>query len=258
MDTKAKALRLQELHQAPAILRMVNVWDAITTKVISDLPDTKAIATAGHSIAASHGHKDGAIPLEEALAALERITAATDLPVTADLDDGFADPGETVRRAIGIGVVGANIEDRLKPLAESVKVMEAAVKAGEAEGVAFQLNARTDAVVRGGDKPMQDKLADAIERGRAYLDAGAALVFVPGVLDREATRTLVEGLGRGKLSVIGLPGALKAAEYEELGVARITYGPTTPRHALTALKRLAGSLYNDGVVPLDDEPMNNW
>src|SRR5690606_1623802 len=155
-----------------------------------------------------------------------------DLPVTADLDDGFADPGETVRRAIGIGVVGANIEDRLKPLAESVKVMEAAVKAGEAEGVAFQLNARTDAVVRGGDKPMQDKLADAIERGRAYLDAGAALVFVPGVLDREATRTLVEGLGRGKLSVIGLPGALKAAEYEELGVARITYGPTTQRHAL--------------------------
>ncbi len=256
MDTKEKARRLQELHQAEAILRMVNVWDAISTKVISDLPDTKAIATAGHSIAASHGYKDGTIPLEEALAAVKKVVAATNLPVTADLDDGFDDSGETVRQAIGIGVVGANIEDRLKPLDESVKVMQRAVKAGEAEGVAFQLNARTDAIVRGGDKPMQEKLADAIERGRAYLDVGAALVFVPGVLDREATRTLVEGLGRGKLSVIGLPKALKAAEYEELGVARITYGPTTQRHALTALKRLAGSLYADGAIPLDDEALN--
>ena len=72
---------------------------------------------------------------------------------------------------------------------------------------------------------MQEKLQDAIERGRAFLDVGAALVFVPGVLDREATETLVNGLGRGKLSVIGLPRRLKAAEYEELGVARITYGP---------------------------------
>ncbi len=256
MDTKAKANRLQQLHQAPEILRMVNVWDAISTKVISDLPETKAIATAGHSIAASHGFKDGTIPLDEALAALRKIVAATDHPVTADLDDGFSDSAEAVRQAIGIGIVGANIEDRLKPLSESVKVMEAAVKAGEAEGVAFQLNARTDAIVRGGDKPLQDKLADAIERGRAYLDVGAALVFVPGVLDREATQTLVEGLGRGKLSVIGLPGALRAAEYEELGVARITYGPTTQRHALTALKRLAGSLYGDGVIPLDDEALN--
>jgi len=256
MDTKAKATTLQELHQAAEILRMVNVWDVISTRVISDLPETKAIATAGHSIAASHGYKDGTIPRDEMLAAVKRIVEATELPVTADLDDGYEESGETVRRAIGIGVVGANIEDRLKPLAESVRVMENAVKAGEAEGVAFQLNARTDAIVRGGDKPMQEKLQDAIERGRAFLDVGAALVFVPGVLDREATETLVNGLGRGKLSVIGLPGALKAAEYEELGVARITYGPTTQRHALTALKRLALSLYDGGVIPLDDEALN--
>ncbi len=256
MDIKAKALKLQELHQAPRILRMVNVWDAITTKVISDLPDTEAIATAGHSIAASHGYKDGTIPRDAALAALKEIVDATDLPVTADLDDGFEDSGETVRMAMDIGLVGANIEDRLKPLDESVRVMEAAVKAGEAAGVEFQLNARTDAIVRGGDKPMPDKLRDAIERGRAFLDVGAALVFVPGVLDREATETLVDGLGRGKLSVIGLPGALKAADYEELGVARITYGPTTQRHALTMLKRLAGSLYASGVIPEDTEALN--
>lgn len=235
---------------------MINVWDPISTKVIAALPDTKAIATAGHSIAASHGYADGTIPRDLALQAVERIVAATDLPVTADLDEGFGDAGETIRRAIGIGVVGANVEDRLKPLAESVRAVEAVVAAGEAEGIAFQLNARTDALVRGGDKPMAGKLADAIERGRAYLDAGASLVFVPGKLDREATQRLVDGLGRGKLSVLGGLGALTAAEYQELGVARITYGPWTQRHALTALEELAQTLYGGGVLPTSIKPLN--
>ncbi len=256
MTTTEKALTLKRLHEAPEILRVVNVWDAISTKVIADLPASKAIATAGHSIAASYGYKDGEIPLELALEALERIVAATDLPVTADLDAGFGDPGETIRRAIGIGVVGANVEDRLKPLAESVKAVEAIVAAGEAEGVAFQLNARTDAIVRGGDRPLADSLADAVERGRAFLEAGASLVFVPGKLDREATQTLVAGLGKGKLSVIGVPGALAAAEYEELGVARISYGPWTQRYALTALEELAASLYGNGTMPPSTKALN--
>jgi 2-methylisocitrate lyase-like PEP mutase family enzyme len=256
MSTTEKALTLKRLHEAPEILEMVNVWDPISTKVIAALPATKAIATAGHSIAASHGYADGTIPRDLALQAVERIVAATDLPVTADLDDGFGDAGETIRRAIGVGVVGANVEDRLKPLAESVRVVEAIVAAGAAEGVAFQLNARTDAIVRGGDKPMADKLTDAIERGRAFLDAGASVVFVPGKLDRESTQRLVEGLGRGKLSVIGVPGALSAREYQELGVARITYGPWTQRYALTALEELATSLYGGGVVPASTKPLN--
>ena len=256
MSTVEKALTLKRLHEAPEILRVVNVWDPISTTVIAALPGSKAIATAGHSIAASHGYADGTIPLDLALQAVERIVAATDLPVTADLDAGFGDAGETIRRAIGIGVVGANVEDRLNPLAESVKAVEAIVAASAAEGVAFQLNARTDAIVRGGDKPMAEKLADAVERGRAYLDVGASLVFVPGKLDREATQELVAGLGRGKLSVIGVPGALSAAEYEELGVARISYGPWTQRYALTALEQLAESLYGTGVVPADTKPLN--
>lgn len=256
MSTEQKALTLKELHEAPEILRVVNVWDPITTKVVSALPATKAVATAGHSVAASHGYKDGEIPLDLMIAAVERIAAATNLPVTADLDDGYDDPGETIRRAIGVGIVGANIEDRLRPLADSVARVRAVVRAGEAEGVAFQLNARTDALLRGGDRPLSESLADAIERGRAYLEAGASLVFVPGKLDREATSILVDGLGRGKLSVIGVPGALGAAEYQELGVARISYGPWTQRYALTAFEELALSLYDDGTVPASTKVLN--
>jgi 2-methylisocitrate lyase-like PEP mutase family enzyme len=176
--------------------------------------------------------------------------------VTADLDAGFGDPGEAVRRAIGIGVVGANVEDRLVPLAEAVANVDTIVQVAEQEGVAFQLNARTDAIVHGGDRPRSESLDDAIERGRAFLDAGASLVFVPGVLDRESTERLVDGLGERKLSVIGLPGALSAAEYEALSVARISYGPLTQRVALRALSDVAEDLYADGVIPEDTPALN--
>lgn len=256
MSISRKAQELKQLHEAPEILQVVNVWDAITTKVVSSLDHTKAIATAGHSIAAAHGFKDGEIPLDLALAAVERIVAATELPVTADLDAGFGDPAETVRRAMAVGVVGANIEDRLRPTAEFARDVEKMMQAGEAEGVAFQLNARTDAVVRGGDRPLAESLKDAVERGRAYLEAGASLVFVPGKLDRQATEQLVEGLGRGKLSVIGVPGALGAREYEELGVARISYGPWTQNYALTAYLELAERLYEGGTVPESTKKLN--
>ena len=127
----------------------------------------------------------------------------------------------------------------MKPLDESVAAVRAVIAAGEAEGVPFVLNARTDALIKGGKRPLEESIADAIERGRAYLAEGATTVFVPGILNADVTRRLVEGIGERKVSVIGLPGSLTAAEYEALGVARISYGPLPQRVALTALKRVA-------------------
>jgi len=258
MSTQAeKAQTLARLHAAPEILRVVNVWDAVSAKTIAALPETRAIATAGHSIAATFGYPDGEVPLDLMLDMVGRVVEAVgSLPVSADLDAGYGDAGETVRRAIGVGVVGANVEDRLRPLDESVAAVEAIVAAGEAEGVPFVLNARTDALVRGGDRPVEDSIADAIQRGRAYLAAGADLVFVPGILSAGVTRQLVEGIGARKVSVIGIPGALTAAEYEALGVARISYGPTTQRVALTALQDVATDLYADGVIPSSTRALN--
>lgn len=245
------------LHTAPEILRVVNIWDVVSAKAVASLPETRALATAGHSIAATFGYEDGEnIPLDVMLDMVRRIVAAVDVPVTADLDSGFGDPGETTRRAIGVGVVGANVEDKVKPLADSVRAVEAVIAAGDAEGVPFVLNARTDVFLKGADRPLDDKIADAVERGRAFLAAGATTVFVPGKLDAETTRRLVEGLGDRRLSVIGVPGALTAAEYEELGVARISYGPQTQRVALTALQDLAIDLYRDGVIPATVRELN--
>src|SRR3954447_20041260 len=172
------------LHTDPELLVVVNVWDVVGARVVADVPGTKALATASHSIAATLGYPDGEqIPRDLMIDMVGRIAAAVDLPVTADLEAGYGDAGETARRAIGVGIVGANLEDQMKPLSQAVAAVDAVVKAGEAEGVPFVLNARTDAFLRAGDRDREGVIADAVERGRAFLDAGAACVFVPGLLD---------------------------------------------------------------------------
>ncbi len=253
----AKATTLAQLHSAPEILQLVNVWDVISATTIADIPGTTALATASHSIAASLGYDDGEIiPVEEMIAAVGRIAAATSLPVSADLEAGYGDPEDTVRRAIGVGIVGANIEDQMRPLADGVAQMEAALKAGQGEGIDFVLNARTDAFVKAGNRDRAEVLADAVERGKAYLAIGATNVFVPGLLDEHAVTTLVEAFGPQRLSVINVPGSLPPSRLQELGVARISYGPWTQRVALTALANAARELLADGQLPEGTLPLN--
>jgi 2-methylisocitrate lyase-like PEP mutase family enzyme len=257
MSPSEKAGLLRRLHTDPELLVLVNVWDVISATVVADLPGTTALATASHSIAASYGYPDGEqIPLDLMLAAIGRIAAAVDLPVSADLEAGYGDPGLTVRKAIGVGAVGGNLEDQMKPLGEAVAAVVAAVKAGSDEGVPFVLNARTDAFVKGKDRAPGDVLADAIERGKAFLDAGADCVFVPGKLDADTTRALVAGIGERKVSVIGVPGAITPAEYAELGVARISYGPWIQRATLTALADLGTDLLAGGSLPAGVRALN--
>ncbi|MCQ9165081.1 isocitrate lyase/phosphoenolpyruvate mutase family protein [Arthrobacter sp. STN4] len=257
MSTASKATELLRLHNAPEILRLANVWDVISTKVISELPGTKALATASHSIAASYGYEDGEhIPVATMIEAVGRIAAATELPVTADLEAGYGNPGETIRKAIGVGIVGANIEDQMRPLAQAVAQMKQAAAAGAAEGIDFVLNARTDAFLRGADRDPREVLEAAIERGRAYLEVGATCVFVPGKLDEPTVKALVAGIGRGKVSVINVPGSLTPSRLQELGVARISYGPWIQRVALTAIADAATELMNNGSLPEGTRPLN--
>lgn len=242
--TADKAAELLRLHTAPELLRVVNVWDVITAQVVAGAPGTKALATASHSIAASHGYADGEqIPRDLMITAIGRIAAATDLPVSADLEAGYGDAGETVRRAIDAGIVGANLEDQLKPLDEAVAAVRAAVAAGEQAGVPFVLNARTDAFLKAGDKDPEAVLADVIERGRTYLDAGASTFFVPGKLDEPTVTRLVEALGQQKVNVIAVPGSLDLQMLQRLGVARVSFGPWSQNVALTALATLAEDVH---------------
>lgn len=250
MGTQDLAVELERLHTDPELLVMANVWDVVSARVVAGLPGCRALATASHSIAASLGYPDGEqIPRDLMVQACGRIAAAVDVPVSADLEAGYGAPGETIRQAIGVGVVGANLEDQMKPLPQAVEAVRAVVRAGEAEGVPFVLNARTDAFVRAADRERSDVLAEAITRGRAYLDAGAACVFVPGLFDEETVVALVEGIGRQRVSLIGVPGSLSGTRLGELGVARLSYGPWSQNVALTALADFATAALAGGRLP---------
>lgn len=256
--TEPKAAELLRLHSDPTLLTVVNVWDSITAKVVADTPGTSALATASHSIAASRGYPDGeVISAEEMLEEVRRIVAATSLPVTADLEAGYGDAAETIRKAIGIGVVGANIEDQMKPLDEAVRVVESVMEAAQREGLRdFVLNARTDAFLKGKDRDQGEVLEDAVRRCQAYLQAGAPVVFVPGLLDEAQIQTLVDAVGPQKLTLIGLPGLPPLSRLEELGVARVSYGPMSQKVALTALQELVEEIQRGGGVPDSMRPLN--
>jgi 2-methylisocitrate lyase-like PEP mutase family enzyme len=186
-----------------------------------------------------------------------RIAAAVDLPVSADLEAGYGDAGETVRRAIGVGVVGANLEDEMRPLPDAARAVRAAVAAGEAEGVPLVVNARTDAFFKAGDRDPKEVLRDAVQRGRAFLDEGAACVFVPGFFDESTVAALVEGIGERRVSVIAFPGSPPPARLAELGVARVSFGPWTQWATLSCLADLAADLYAGSALPTGLQPPNS-
>ena len=259
-DLATRARTLNALHEAPEILVLANVWDVVSAQVVAATDGAKALATASHSIASSFGYEDGEnIPLDLHLGMVERIVAAVDLPVTMDFEAGYGDAGETARRAIAAGVVGGNLEDQLRPLDEAVAAVEAVLAAGRDAGIDFALNARTDAFQGAGADAARREAAlqEAIRRGQAFLQAGAPVVFVPGVVAREEIEALVDGLGPRRLTVISVPGvSLPVAELQELGVARVSTGPFTQRVALTALQDAAAALFAGGTLPEGTRALN--
>jgi 2-methylisocitrate lyase-like PEP mutase family enzyme len=258
-DLADNARYLLELHSAPEILVLANVWDVASAKVVAATDGVRVLATASHSIASTFGYEDGEnIPLNLHLDMVGLIVAAVDLPVTMDFEAGYGDPGDTARRAIEIGVVGGNLEDQMKPLEEAVGAVEAVLRAGWDAGIDFVLNARTDAYIRAeAGTPRDELLAEAIRRGRAFLEVGAPVVFVPGVVARDDIEALVDALGPQKLSVISVPGkSLPVRELQELGVARVSTGPFTQRVALTALQDATAELLAGGVLPEGTRALN--
>lgn len=258
-DLATRARTLLDLHTAPEILTLVNVWDVVSATVVAGVDGVRALATASHSIAATLGYPDGEkISLDLHLDMVRRIVDAVDLPVSMDFEAGYGDAGATARKAIEAGVVGGNLEDQMKPLDEAVDAVKAVLAAGRDAGIDFVLNARTDAYVRAAaDADPKDTLAEAVRRGQAYLEAGAPVVFVPRAASREDITTLVSELGPQKLTVISMPGvSLPAKELEDLGVARVSTGPFSQRVALTALQDAARAMVAGGTLPEDTRPLN--
>jgi 2-methylisocitrate lyase-like PEP mutase family enzyme len=188
------------------------------------------------------------------IAAVGVVARAVELPVTADLERGYGDGRLTVESALEAGVVGCNLEDSdaagaLWPAEEHAALVAAARAAGDAANVPLVINARTDVYLLDVIPP-EERLVAALERGAAYLDAGADCIFVPGVLDTETLEALVKEMG-GPVSVLARPGGPALAELARIGVARVSYGPGPLGVAMAALSRAAESLLAGGEPPAD-------
>jgi 2-methylisocitrate lyase-like PEP mutase family enzyme len=245
-----KAGALRALHHGGEPLVLVNAWDAASARVVAATPGCHAIATASWSIAAARGLPDHeAIGRYEMLAAVAVIARSVELPVTADLERGYDDVAATIAGALEAGAVGCNLEDGrpdgLAPVEEHAARVAAARGAGEAAGIPLVINARTD-VYLSGDRELEHALA----RGRAYLEAGADCIFVPGVRDLPTLRALAAGMG-GPVSVLGGAGGPTRAQLAEAGIARVSYGPGPLGVASAALRRAAEVLLAGGEPPAD-------
>ena len=234
MQQEEKAQRFRRFHLEQPILVLPNAWDVASAKRLAALPGCRALATTSAAVARSLGWEDGEqAPAEEMLRANERIAAAVDVPVTGDLEHGYGDPVGTARRAWEAGLVGINFEDStdggLVPLQEQVETIRA-IRAAVPELV---LNARVDVFVRrtGG-------IDDAVERGNAYLEAGADCVY-PIACPVDAVADLARRMS-GPINVLVIPGLPEPHELQALGVARMTWGSGLASIAYAEAARVAG------------------
>jgi 2-methylisocitrate lyase-like PEP mutase family enzyme len=245
-----KANRFRELHRGGVPLLMPNAWDLGSAAVLASL-GFEALATTSSGHAATLGRLDGAVTRDEALEHASTLAGGTDLPVSADLENGFADDpagvGETIGLAVEAGLAGCSVEDysggadgRIYDLALARERVAAAVEVAHAGPVKLVLTARAENHIRG-----RDDLADTIARLQAYQEAGADVLFAPGVKKPEDIRRVVESVDR-PVNVLAVPGTPSVAELASLGVARISVGGAFAFAALAALCEAAAELREQG------------
>lgn len=249
---KLKAERFRALHQRDSAFVIPNPWDAGTARLLECL-GFEALATTGAGYAFSLGRPDGTVGREKMMEHVRQIVAATQLPVSADLESGFGDAPETVAETIRLGastgLVGASIEDivgvrenRLYEPAFAAERIRAAAEAARKLSFAFTLTARCENYLIG-----NRDLADTIERLQAYQEAGADVLYAPGLASLDDIATLVRSVDRPVNVVVGLTGApMSVAELSAVGVKRISLGSTLARAALGEFLRAAAEMIERG------------
>jgi 2-methylisocitrate lyase-like PEP mutase family enzyme len=245
-----KAARFLSLHRPGEPLLMANVWDVGSAKAIAAL-GYAALATTSSGFAQTLGRLDGSVTGEEALAHSAAIVAAADLPVSADLENCFANGpagvAETIRGAIATGLAGGSIEDftgdegnPIYPFDDAVARVAAAAEAAHAGGVHFVLTARCENLLHG-----RDDLDDTIARLQAYERAGADVLFAPGLRAAEDIERVVSSVSLPVNVLVG-PGRPTVTELANLGVARTSVGGAFAFAALGAAVEAATELLEDG------------
>lgn len=256
-----KAHHFRALHQGRHAFVIANAWDAGSARVLAGL-GFPALATSSGACAGVLGRRDGNVTRDEALAHCRAIVAATELPVSADLENGFgdapADAAQTILMAADTGLVGGSIEDAtgkadhpLYPMAQAVERVAAAVEAARSLPFPFTLTARAENFLRG-----NPSLEDTIARLQAFEKAGADVLFAPGLPDLAAVRAVCSALGKPVNFMAGIKGrSFTVAELQAAGVHRISLATSLYRAAMTGLVEAAREAREQGTFTYLDRSL---
>jgi 2-methylisocitrate lyase-like PEP mutase family enzyme len=256
-----KAKQLYDLHHSGRLLILPNIWDVLGARLLQDL-GYSAIATASASVAYSNGYNDGEnIPFTDVLFILKRITASVNVPVTADVESGYADNEiqleKNIRAIIETGIVGINIEDTdkktkaLLPAEVQCEKIKRIKKVAAEINVPLFINARTDCFIHEKifDSP-QSRLEETIKRGLDYKAAGADCFYPILVNKEDEIRAIVQQVEM-PVNIITVPGTPELNVLQEIGVARISLGPSFLKYVIKGMKDLAIKLQNhDGLADI--------
>jgi 2-methylisocitrate lyase-like PEP mutase family enzyme len=261
-DQTARIAAFRALHEGSELFLMPNPWDAGSARLLEHL-GFPALATTSSGFAATYGRLDGHVTREEDLAHCAALSDAVDVPVSADLEHGFADApedvAETYRLAAETGLAGASIEDSTKqadqPIYElglATERVRAAVEAATTGAARLVITARFEGFLHG-----ETDIGVAVARLQAYQEAGAECLFAPGIRKLEEIRTLVASVDR-PLNVLVRPGAPSIAELAEIGVRRISVGGGFAYAAMGGLVDAATELKEQGTYTFWDQASRGW
>ena len=249
-EQQRKAREFLALHHAPEILVLPNAWDVVSARIF-ELEGFNAIGTTSAGVAATLGYPDGEfMSLEETTEVVRRIVSRVNVPVSADMEAGYANSTDGVaksaRTVLNAGAVGLNLEDGTGdasvPLCEEslhVERIQAIREMSSSEDIYVVINARTDVYLVSEEEPTAC-LRETVRRGNAYRQAGADCIFVPDIarLDKETIARLVEEID-APVNIIAGPDTPSLPELQEIGVARVSFGPRPMRAALALIRNIA-------------------
>ncbi|EKT4500173.1 isocitrate lyase/phosphoenolpyruvate mutase family protein [Flavobacterium psychrophilum] len=254
-----KAVLFKKLHNDKSTFIIPNPWDIASAKILTHF-GFKALATSSAAIALSKGVSDNSLDLESTLIHLEEIASATDLPVSADLGNGFFDKPEniydTIIRAAKTGIVGASIEDtksnKSYPFELAVERIKAASEAAKSLNFPFTLTARADNYFIG-----NPNLEDTIKRLEAYQAAGADVLFAPGIMAKEEIQSIITSIDTPLNVLMGIKGCtLKFEELSEIGVKRISLGASLYRTAMSGFVESIQQMKQTGQFDFADKSLS--
>ncbi|MEO8211287.1 MAG: isocitrate lyase/phosphoenolpyruvate mutase family protein [bacterium] len=249
ISQKEKAVRFRELHYTDKMLVLPNIWDALGALLLESLA-YPAIATASASVAFSNGYDDGEnIPFNDLLSLLKKITTSVNIPVTADIESGYAVNNiqlqENIKLLIGSGIAGINFEDtdnkthNLRSIESQCDKISLIRKVSGEMGIPLFINARTDVYLYGKNfTTAKEKFDEILKRGLGYKEAGADCFFPIGLKHEEEIKELIAHI-KLPINILAIPGIPDLKILSELGVARVSFGSSLLRIAIRAIKDLA-------------------